>query len=283
MHLKTVDYTGSKSGRPMNDFLSHLPDLNLPARTVARLRKGQGRLSVLTDALREAGYELRPGPKALAGRYGQREAARKASLSRNTIAALMKGEGIVASYLTLAAALKVTPRITKRKDYSACLSSRDQTWQTPPALLGAILAAADRESFDLDPCSPRADGPVPALTRRTEADDGLAHPWQGLVFVNPPYSRALPLWVAKCKEEAAAGTVVIGLVPSRTDTRWWHDYVAGQAAVIMLKGRLKFGNGKGSAPFPSALVVWNDRSDLAARIAGAIPGAWLIPAAKAAA
>jgi hypothetical protein len=266
----------------MYHFLSHLPDLDLPRQTVTRLKKGQGRLSVLTAALREAGYELRPTPEALAVRYGQREAARKAALSRNTIAVLAAGQGTVASYLALAGALKVVPRIVKRKNFAACLSSRDQTWATPADLLAAILSAANRETFDLDPCSPSPDGPVPALAHWTEADDGLAHPWQGLVFVNPPYSRALPAWVAKCKKEANGGTVVIGLVPSRTDTRWWHDNVAGRADIIMLRGRLRFGGGAHSAPFPSALVVWGD-SQLAERIAAALPGAWLIPAQKTAA
>ena len=259
----------------MYHFLSHLPDLDLPRQTVTRLKKGQGRLSVLTAALREAGYELRPGPEALAVRYGQREAARKAALSRNTIAALAAGQGTVASYLALAEALKVVPRIVKRKNFAACLSSRDQTWATPADLLAAILSAANREAFDLDPCSPSPDGPVPALTRWTENDDGLSRQWAGLVFVNPPYSRALPSWVAKCKEEGERGATVIGLVPSRTDTRWWHNSVVGQADVIMLKGRLRFGNGQGSAPFPSALVVWNDRN-LVGRVAGALPGGWLI-------
>ena len=267
----------------MYHILSQLPPLNLPRQTVTRLRKGQGRLSVLIAALAEAGYELRPDPAALAARYGQREAARKATLSRNTIASLTKGEGSLASYLQLAAALKIEPRISKRKAFAACLSSRDQTWQTPADLLANILSSAGREAFDLDPCSPLSDGPVPAAVRWTEADDGLTHAWSGLVFVNPPYSRALPLWVAKCKEEGGRGAVVIGLVPSRTDTRWWHDSVAGQADVIMLKGRLKFGNGKGSAPFPSALVIWNNSSSsLAQKIAAALPGAWHIPVKTAA-
>ncbi|MHB1662982.1 MAG: DNA N-6-adenine-methyltransferase [Thermoplasmataceae archaeon] len=189
---------------------------------------------------------------------------------------MAQGQGTLASYLALAEALKVTPRIAKRPGFAACLSSRDQTWATPPDLLAAILQAAGSEAFDLDPCSPSPEGPVPALTRWTEADDGLSRTWQGLVFVNPPYSRALPLWVAKCFQEADAGAVVIGLVPSRTDTRWWHSHVAGQASILMLKGRLKFGNGQGSAPFPSALVVWGSQ-ELAARIAAALPGAWHIP------
>lgn len=266
----------------MSNFLSHLPDLNLPARAMARIRKGQGRLSVLRDALTEAGYELRPIPEALAGRYGQREAARKVPLSRNTLAALAQGRGTIQSYVTLAAAFKVTPKIAERKSYAACHSSKSQTWQTPAPLLAAILQAAGRSEFDLDPCSPLSDGPVPATVHRTEADDGLVQPWRGLVFVNPPYSRSLPKWVAKCASEAASGAVVVGLVPSRTDTRWWHSHVAGRAAVIALKGRLRFGDGAGSAPFPSAVVVWGD-SRLAERIARAFPGSWHVPATVAAA
>lgn len=179
MNLKTLGYTGSKNGRQMNNFLSQLPPLDLPTRTVTRLQKGQGRLSVLIGALREAGYELRPGPEALAVGYGQRKAARKAGLSRNTVASLTKGEGTVASYLVLAEALKVVPRIVKRKAFAACLSSRDQTWATPPDLLATILSAANREAFDLDPCSPSPDGPVPAAVYWTEADDGLALTWEG--------------------------------------------------------------------------------------------------------
>lgn len=262
----------------MYHFLSHLPDLDLPRQTAHRIRKGQGRLPVLTAALRAVGHELRPTPEVLAratDKIGQRETARRAGIARATVAALARGEGTIQSYARVAAALKVTPRIVKRKSYAACLSSRDQTWQTPRILLDAILAAAGRAMFDLDPCSPREDGPVSAIERWTEADDGLARPWSGLVFVNPPYSRALPLWVAKCAQEANGGTVVIGLVPSRTDTRWWHDSVAGRADIIMIKGRLRFSNRKISAPFPSALIVWNGTA-LAQKIATALPGAWLI-------
>jgi phage N-6-adenine-methyltransferase len=268
----------------MYHFLSQLPDLDLPRQTAHRIRKGQGRLTVLTAALRAAGCELRPTPETLAratDKIGQRETARRAGIARATVAALASGQGTIKSYAALAAALKVSPKIAKRKSYAACMSSKDQTWQTPRILLDAILAAAGREAFDLDPCSPRADGPVPALERWTEADDGLTRPWSGLVFVNPPYSRVLPRWVAKCAQEASAGTTVIGLVPSRTDTRWWHNSVAGRSDIIMIKGRLKFSGRKMAAPFPSALVVWND-SALAQKIAAALPGAWLI-ARKAAA
>ena len=80
----------------------------------------------------------------------------------------------------------------------------------------------------------------------------------GTVFLNPPYGRTLNQWVTKSRlavEEGHSDTVV-ALVPSRTDTGWWHDNVAGKAYAFLLRGRLKFGDGKQSAPFPSALVIW---------------------------
>ena len=266
----------------MYHFLSHLPDLDLPRQTVHRIRKGQGRVAILVAALHAVGYELRPDPTTLAQKAGQREIARRAGIARATVVALASGQGTIQSYARLATALRVAPRFVKRKSYAACMSSRDQTWQTPPALLTAILQAAGRREFDLDPCSPRDDGPVPALTRWTEADDGLARPWCGMIFVNPPYSRSLPRWVAKCAAEADGGAVVVGLVPSRTDTRWWHSHVAHQSSIVMLKGRLRFGGGAHAAPFPSAIIVWGD-PQLAERIAEALTGSWLIPAQKTAA
>ena len=259
----------------MSDFLDHLPTLTLSRQTTHRLRKGQGRLAVLRVALQAAGYELRPDPTTLARKAGQRALARRAGLARTTVAALANGQGTLQSYTRLAVTLKAAPRIVRRKSYAACHSSKNQTWQTPAPLLAAILEAAGRDEFDLDPCSPSPGGPVPALAHWTEADDGLTRPWHGLVFVNPPYSRALPKWVAKCSGEADQGTTVVGLVPSRTDTRWWHSHVVGQADVIMLKGRLKFGGGQHSAPFPSAIVVWGD-SQLTEQVAAAVPGSWLI-------
>ena len=277
-----MKYTGLKSVPRMTHNLGQLPPLDLPAKTVTRLQKGVGRIAILVAALTRAGYELRPAPETLANRASRRTLAVRAGLARDTVMALACGQGTVASYLQLAKALKVTPRIAERKSYAACLSSRNQTWQTPPSLLAAILAAGGRAEFDPDPCSSASDGPVPALTRWTEADDGLSRPWCGTIFVNPPYSRALPKWVAKCAAEADVGAVVIGLVPSRTDTQWWHDHVAYRASIIMLKGRLRFSGGAHAAPFPSAIVVWGD-SGLAERIAGVIPGAWLIPARRVAA
>ncbi len=92
----------------------------------------------------------------------------------------------------------------------------------------------------------------------TAEDDGLSLPWKGKVFLNPPYGRILNRWVKKSRLEAEQGNceTIAALIPARTDTAWWHDHVAGKAYAFLLRGRLRFGDGKQSAPFPSALVVW---------------------------
>jgi site-specific DNA-methyltransferase (adenine-specific) len=75
--------------------------------------------------------------------------------------------------------------------------------------------------------------------------------------MNPPYGRAIKDWIKKAYEEGQKNdTTVVALIPARTDTRYWHDYVMKSDAVYFIRGRLKFGNGENSAPFPSAVVVF---------------------------
>lgn len=133
-------------------------------------------------------------------------------------------------------------------------------WATPQDFFDEL----DREfEFDLDPCCTEEN----AKCRRyyTKEDDGLNQPWFGLVFMNPPYGREIGKWVAKAASEAKNGALVVCLLPARTDTRWWHDHIwddknhrprAG-VQVRLIKGRLKFGGSKNSAPFPSAVIVFN--------------------------
>jgi len=75
--------------------------------------------------------------------------------------------------------------------------------------------------------------------------------------MNPPYGREIGKWVEKAHYEAKRGAKVICLLPARTDTRWFHDHILGKAEVRFIKGRLKFGDGKNSAPFPSMLVIYS--------------------------
>ena len=76
------------------------------------------------------------------------------------------------------------------------------------------------------------------------------------VFCNPPYGRELTKWVKKCHDEGQNGATVVMLIPARTDTRWFHDYIYNKAEIRFIKGRLKFGNSKSSAPFPSMLIIY---------------------------
>lgn len=80
-----------------------------------------------------------------------------------------------------------------------------------------------------------------------------------VVFCNPPYGRELPKWVKKCYEENQKGALVVMLVPARTDTRWFHDYIYHNAEIRFIKGRLKFNDGQQGAPFPSMVVIFRNK------------------------
>jgi len=100
----------------------------------------------------------------------------------------------------------------------------------------------------------------------TPEDDALSKDWTKFnsCFCNPPYGRGLYAWVQKMSETAAGGGYVVALLPSRTDTRWFHDFVlpliAAGSTVRFLRGRLRFGGQKNAAPFPSLVVVFGSRS-----------------------
>lgn len=141
---------------------------------------------------------------------------------------------------------------------AALLSSKNLSWCTPPEL----FAELDQEfHFDLDPAA--TDKSAKCAKYYTPADDGLSKDWGGCrVFCNPPYGRHIQEWVRKGYEESQKpGTLVVMLIPARTDTSYFHDYIfGGKAEVRFLRGRIKFtdedGNVKDAAPFPSAVVVW---------------------------
>lgn len=89
----------------------------------------------------------------------------------------------------------------------------------------------------------------------TPEQDGLKQAWTGVCWMNPPYGREIGFWMKKAYESMLEGATVVCLVPSRTDTRWWHDY-AMKGQIRFIKGRLKFGQAKNPAPFPSAIVIF---------------------------
>jgi phage N-6-adenine-methyltransferase len=144
------------------------------------------------------------------------------------------------------------------------LNSSDRTtWQTPPEFLARVRKIAP---IGLDPAT-APDNPTGASTFFTEKENGLALPWtlNGLVFLNPPYGRAIPTWMDKARREAKRGAEIVALIPSRTDTRWFHDSVFWSAdCVLFWKGRFRFidadtGKPGDAAPFPSAIPYWGPR------------------------
>ena len=136
-------------------------------------------------------------------------------------------------------------------DLSVHFSSATPEWSTPQDLFDALSFSYG--GFTLDPCATKENAKCAQFFTREQ--DGLSQPWTGKVFVNPPYGRDIGRWVKKAWEESLKGALVVLLLPARVDTRWWHDYVR-KGHVYFLRGRLKFGGARNSAPFPSAIVTF---------------------------
>ena len=135
-------------------------------------------------------------------------------------------------------------------------SSKSNEWETP---MGFYQKLNKQFKFTLDPCCT----PETAKCENyyTMEDDGLSKSWKDqVVFVNPPYGN-IKEWVKKAHDESINnGAVVVMLIPARTDTRYWHDYIMEEAdSIYFVKGRLKFGQSQNAAPFPSAVVVFDSR------------------------
>jgi site-specific DNA-methyltransferase (adenine-specific) len=143
-------------------------------------------------------------------------------------------------------------------------SSKSVEWPTDPA----VFAELDAEfGFSLDPCATSENAKCSRFF--TLEDDGLAQAWTGRVFMNPPYGRAIGAWMRKAWEASrTTAELVVCLVPARTDTAWWHDY-ATRGEIRFLRGRLKFGDAKSAAPFPSAVVVFRDARSVTKPLLGA--------------
>lgn len=153
-------------------------------------------------------------------------------------------------------------------EHAVHYSSATNEWTTPDAFYALLHAEFD---FDLDPCA-TADN-AKCTRYFTQADDGLSQRWNArAVFMNPPYGRDLGRWVQKAHEEVTAGRagVVVCLIPARTDTGYWHDYVMAAAEVRLVRRRITFGGSirhgrdrAAAAPFPSAVVVMRQHDQAA--------------------
>lgn len=134
------------------------------------------------------------------------------------------------------------------------MSSATDQWATPQELFDKLDTIYN---FNLDVCA--SDWNAKCDRYFNEEQNGLAQEWVGTCWMNPPYGRTIKEWVKKAYESAGNGTTVVCLIPARTDTAWWHDYVM-KGDITFLRGRVKFvsqTNDKDqSAPFPSAIVVF---------------------------
>ena len=136
----------------------------------------------------------------------------------------------------------------------AALTSNNEEWETPQSLFEKLDAIYH---FTLDPCSTHLN--AKCEKHYTREEDGLSRSWEGeTVFCNPPYGRNIGRWVEKCAMESKRARVVL-LIPARTDTAYFHDFIYHKARIQFLRGRLKFemgGVAMNTAPFPSMLVYW---------------------------
>ena len=140
---------------------------------------------------------------------------------------------------------------------SSLLSSKKQDWCTPKEFFDVLDAEFH---FTLDAAATKKNAKCSAYF--TPEDDALKKSWgtSGAVFCNPPYGREVRKWVRKAYEESRNGQVVVMLLPARTDTSYFHDYIYGHAEIRFIRGRLRFtdenGNEKDAAPFPSMVVIY---------------------------
>ena len=125
--------------------------------------------------------------------------------------------------------------------------------ETPKYLFDKISSIFN---FSLDACALPENAKCEIYY--TPEDDGLSKPWMGGVWCNPPYGREISSWVKKAYEESQKeyNSFVLMLLPARTDTKWWWDWVQGKATLFFIKGRVKFGDHNVGAPFPSVLALY---------------------------
>lgn len=144
-----------------------------------------------------------------------------------------------------------------QNERATLFSSATDEWATPQELFDALDAEFH---FTLDPCS--TDQNAKCAKHYTKAQDGLAQDWTGeTVWCNPPYGRGVEKWIRKCYEHFMGGGTAVMLLPARTDTKVFHEYIYGKAEIRFIRGRVKFGNSKYNAPFPSMIVIYRHQEE----------------------
>lgn len=137
----------------------------------------------------------------------------------------------------------------------AMVSSKTNEWETPQGLFDKL----DHEfHFTLDPCA--TDKNHKCTKYYTIKEDGLTQSWANeIVFMNPPYGGNTGKWLRKAWHESQQESVIVCLIVSSTDRSYWHDYIFPYASEIRwLRGRLRFGQTDSTAPFASAIVIFDN-------------------------
>lgn len=132
-------------------------------------------------------------------------------------------------------------------------SSNSNEWYTPSYVFNELNK---RYKFTLDAAANENNAKCDRFF--TQEDDGLKQCWANeSVWLNPPYGREIGKWVKKAKMESEKGSQVVMLIPARTETKYWHEYIFPHASkILFVSGRLKFGGAPNNAPFPSAVIVF---------------------------
>lgn len=132
-------------------------------------------------------------------------------------------------------------------------SSKTDQWATPQHIFDTLNNEFD---FTLDPCADENNHKCDKYFTKNE--NGLLQDWGGdRVFCNPPYGKEIYKWVEKCYIEGhKENTLVVMLIPARTDTKYFHDFILNRSEIRFVKGRIKFGSANNAAPFPSMIVVF---------------------------
>ena len=135
-------------------------------------------------------------------------------------------------------------------------SSATDNWSTPQDFFDKLN---DEFHFTLDVCADENNHKCEHYY--TKEIDGLSRPWIGTIWCNPPYGRKIGEWLRRALFASVAGNTIVMLLPARTDTKWFHDYIYNKSntEIRFIKGRLKFGGCKNSAPFPSMVVIFRSK------------------------
>lgn len=139
-------------------------------------------------------------------------------------------------------------------------SKKSDEWTTPQDFFNKLH---EEFNFEIDVAATEENSKCEIYIDRQQ--DALSTSWSistepKTCWLNPPYSMCKE-FIKKAYEESLKGNTIVALVPSRTDTKWFHEYVYNKpnVEVRFVKGRLKFGNGKNSAPFPSMIIIFKPK------------------------